>query len=825
MKRLLLIVFILLLSFFGLLADRGLMFLGPADAPGQSVQAPGAAPAAPEPGESESEGEDAEEAPTLPAVPPILFSGEYADKLQISELMPKNKAAVRDSTGGYADWAELENISGETLSLEGWSLSDKEGAARWSFPETELKAGERLLVFFDGVEGPDFSLSEDETLYLYSPEGALRDQAACAGAHSDRSLVRRADGSFAETPWISPGLENSTTGYEAWCETQPVGEGLVINETAVYNRSFVAQGNWDACDWTEIKNVSDAPISLAGCSLSNKSGELRWTFPEDRTLQPGEMLVICCHDDEEEGSIGSALNTGFDLSAAGDQLYLYDANGVLLDAVALHDIPIGCSMGRMDGQPGHFYFSDRTPGSDNAQGYRRVTEQPLPAEPDGVYNQVETVTVELRSPGEIHYTTDGTVPTMSSPLYTEPLTLSSTTVVRAVAREEGALPSNVATYSYIINENHTLPVLSLVVDDMSDFNNIWYNKLKHHDIPSNLALYDGEHSFNRACDLSMKGYTSLDLPKKSMGVSFKGRYGGNLEANVFDNGITEYSSLAIRAGQDYTFSIFRNELFQQLCLEAGDACLTQASKYCILYVNGRYYGIYCLKEDFSKQYYASHAGVSVDSVVANKCPVSLDSEFYHEVLDFIYHNDLTIEENYQYVCDHVDIDSLIDWFLLESYCANTDIQGNTRMYRSPENGNKWTFCFYDLDWGFWYAQSDFTIIMKEIGNAGNQMPPLIKNLLKNRYFRDKVLYRFAELNRTVLSNEHVLSLIDEYQALLEPEIVRERERWYLQADQWYVRVDELRTFITSNNWEQHNVDQICRFLNVGEMEREQIFGR
>ena len=482
-------------------------------------------------------------------------------------------------------------------------------------------------------------------------------------------------------------------------------------------------------------------------------------------------------------------------------------------------------MGRMDGQPGFFYFEKRSPGADNSGGVRRVSDSPRTAEPDGVFNGVESVTVELRSPGEIHYTTDGSVPSLDSPVYTEPLVLTATGVVRAIAREENALTSPVATYSYILNENHTLPVLSLVVDDYEAFRDMWYNKLKHRDVASNLALYDGEHSFNRACDLSMKGYTSLDLPKKSMGVSFKGKYGGNLECNLFDNGVTEFSSLAIRGGQDYTFSIFRNELFQQLCIEAGDACLTQASKYCILYLNGQYYGIYCLKEDFSKQYYASHAGVSKDSVVANKCPVGLDSEFYTEVLNFIYHNDLTIEENYQYVCDHVDIDSLIDWFLLEGYCANTDIQGNTRMYRSPENGNKWTFCFYDLDWGFWYSGSDFTIIMKEIGNAGNQMPPLVKKLLKNRYFRDKVLYRFAELNKTVLSNEHVLALIDEYQALLEPEVPRERERWYLQTEAWYDRVDELRSFIINNNWEVHNINQLCSFLNVGQMEREQIFGR
>ena len=832
MKKPLLILFILILAIFGLIAnDRPAVDLTAPAASGGLAQpqiptlpSPGSVqePALPgTPGESPT---PEVELPGLPSLPVSFFAGDYADKLQISELMPKNKAALADPQGQFPDWAELENISDEPVILAGWALTDREGQARWHFTGGELQPGERTLVFFNGQDGPDFSLSKDESLYLLSPDGETRDRADCVADHADCSLVRQGDGSFAETAWISPGFENSAAGYEAWCQTRSVGESLVINEAAVYS-SYIAPGNREACDWVEIKNVSDRTVSLAGCSLSDKSGEARWLFPEEGQMEPGEILVICCHNDEEDGSIGAALNTGFDLGAAGDQLFLRGADGALLDYAALHEIPMDGSMGRMDGQPGFFYFASPSPGAENAEGCRRVTERPLTAQPDGVYNDVESVTVELVSPGEIHYTTDGSVPSLNSPVYQEPLVLSSTSVVRAVAREEGAIVSPVATYSYIINENHTLPVLSLVVDNPGGFNYIFENGLKYRYLSSNLALYDGEHSFNHACDMSMKGYTSLQLPKKSMGVKFRGRYGGNLEANIFDNGVTEFSSLAIRAGQDYTFSVFRNELFQRLCEEAGDACLTQSSKYCILYVNSRYYGIYCLKEDFSKQYYASHAGVSVGSVVANKCPVGLDSEFYNEVLKFIYHNDLTIEENYQYVCDHVDIDSLIDWFLLEGYCANTDIQGNTRMYRSPENGNKWAFCFYDLDWGFWYSRSDFTIIMNEIGNAGNQMPPLVKNLLKNRYFRDKVLYRFAELNKTVLSNEHVLSLIDEYEALLEPELLRDRQRWGLNIADYRYKVKEMRSFITGNNWEVHNINQLCYFLHVGEMERQQIFGR
>ena len=105
-----------------------------------------AAPNAPAEGDgAESEAREPEEEETgTPIVEmPDLFTGNYEDKLQISELMPKNKAAVLDPTGGFADWAELENVSGETLSLQGWGLSDAEGRLGWTFPETELAPGER----------------------------------------------------------------------------------------------------------------------------------------------------------------------------------------------------------------------------------------------------------------------------------------------------------------------------------------------------------------------------------------------------------------------------------------------------------------------------------------------------------------------------------------------------------------------------------------------------------------------------------------------------------------------------------------------------------
>jgi hypothetical protein len=802
-KKLLLILFVLALVAISLFLGR---FPRQEKTPGPAESA------APAPVQGES---------TSPSLPQPL--AESYGGLRISELMIKNKASVLSPSGQFCDWAELENLSGSALSLEGWALSDRQGQARWRFPAGELEADGRLLVYFDGIEGPDFSLSPEESLYLLSPDGAVQDMVLCASDTADCSLCRQPDGSFVETPWISPGFENGPAGYEAWSESRIAGT-LAIYEAVVSNQRYVPTGMREPCDWVELRNLSDETLNLAGISLSDDGEEPGFVLPE-LTLAPGESLLLCCHNDEKDGSIGNALNTGFSLDATRERLYLRDGDGALLDWVSLHDIPVGGSMGRMEGRGGFFYFSQPSPRADNAGGARRVAAMPAALSPDGVFDDVEQVTVELSGAGEIRYTLDGTVPTEASPVYEGPITVDKTTLLRAVCLEEDALPSRPLTLSYIVNEHHTLPVLSVAVDDANRFYTMYTNGYRVWTVSGNLALYDGEHSFNRACDVRLRGWTSLNRPKKSLGVSFKGCYGGHLDVDVFGNGITEYSTLAIRGGQDYIFSIFRNELLQDLCREASDAVLTQDSKYCILYVDGKYYGIYALKEDFSRQYYASHAGVSVDSVEALKFPVAEDSAFYRQLVDPSWREDFSRDEVYLPVAEQLDLDSLIDWFLLESWCANTDIQGNLRAYRSPESGSKWSFCFYDLDWAFYYPECCFGAIIADYGNAGHQIPPLIRALLQNPDFRDRTLRRFAELLDGPLSNEHVLAKIDAYQALLEPEAPRDRERWGMSMDQWHSRVDELRSFITDQNWELFCIDQICMHLDVSPAERAEIFGR
>lgn len=769
-------------------------------------------------------------APTPQPTPePTPYISPDADKIKISELMVKNDATLLDSDGEFSDWFELVNTSDSPVSLAGWRVSDGEDKSGWSFPDVTIDAGGYLLVFASSKESTgtelhaSFSLSEDETLYLYAPENYLTDSAPNVSTMADHSSVRRADGSFEDCIWPTPGYSNDAEGYELFCAAHAAASPLVINEVMVYNDSYNRQPDGEYYDWVELKNVSEEPIMLAEYYLSDdKDNPMLWRLPE-RYLDPGALLVVHCSGNSDL-STSDTVHSNFSLNSTSERLYLTSAaQQRVTDYVWLHDIFKDWTVGRMDGQSGFFYLSSPSPWSGNrGNAYRYISDQPVSLGEDGIYNDVTSVKVELEGSGRIFYTTDGSRPDESSAEYTEPITLDKTTVIRAINVQDGAAPSRAITLSYIINENHTLPVLSLSTDSPSTFSGIYYGKRKYYEIPANISYFEDGSSFNIDCGLKMKGWTSLENPKKSMGVSFRGCYGDDmLDYDIFGSDVTEFSSLSIRAGQDYPLAIIRNELFQELCLEMGDNVPTQNSKYCILYLNGSYYGIYCLKEDFSKQYYASHKGVNKSDVTMLKSPVALSSAVYQEVYQFCRDNDMTLDENYDHICSVLDIDNVVDWFLIEGYTANSDVNGNMRYFKLNDGG-KWQIAFYDLDWTFNYASNCFTNITDS--NREVQVSQLINRLLTNARFREQLLSRYSELVSTTLSNEHVLAKIDELQALLEPEVPRERDQWGSDVDGWHYRLDELRSFITNNDYANYSANKLCSMLGASAEQKMQYFG-
>jgi N-acetylneuraminic acid mutarotase len=92
------------------------------------------------------------------------------------------------------------------------------------------------------------------------------------------------------------------------------------------------------------------------------------------------------------------------------------------------------------------------------------TDTPTFNVPGGTYSTVQVVTIsDLGTGPTIYYTTDGSTPSASSPVYTSAITLSSTTTINAVAVAPSLAMSAVATATYNIPPNFSIAVSPTVV--------------------------------------------------------------------------------------------------------------------------------------------------------------------------------------------------------------------------------------------------------------------------------------------------------------------------------------------------------------------------
>ena len=763
-------------------------------------------------------------APTPTPTPDLR---QDADKIRVAELMCRNKATLRDEDGDFSDWIELENFSDQPVELEGWSLADRPDRKGWVLPARTLGPGERLLLYADRkdrrgeVLHTDFALSPGEQLYLYDSHGTSVSQVLC-GERADVSRSLREDGSWQDCYFPTPGLPNDNRSYDSWQSGLTLEGPLAIWEVVVDNPVVNYVDLVGHSDWVELRNVSQQAVNLRDFCLSDDSDQLDLFRLPAQVLQPGELAVIRCTKEPSGGR--APLCDTFALDGGEEQLYLSRTDGSLVDYAALRGIPSGASYGRRAGAAGWFYFTEPIPLRENEGGSRRVSTAPTVTEPDGVFEDVRAVTVSLEGAGTIYYTLDGTLPTAASERYTGPLRLEETCVLRAVSREAGALPSRAATYTYIINEGHSLPVVSLVSDDKLTFNTMYYYGNKDVETPAELAFYGPEGQFHIPCGVKMHGGTSLELDKKNMSLRFRSKYGQErLRYDLFGGGQYEFTNLLLRAGQDYYDAIVRNELCLNLALSASSRVMSQRSRYTVLYVDGKYYGIYALMEKCNEQFYADLYGYSRESVTVVDGDSTLGTDFYEQVLSYPLEHNMAKDSNYRHFCELMDVDSLIDWVLLEGYCANGDLTfGNLRYCHSTEGDGRWRLMFYDLDAAFREEGLNFANLLSDEQRDIKQISQVMDALLQNASFKDRLLRRAAELLNGPLRDEIVIAELDRLVAQVEPEVERDYLNQELDPAEWPRHVKSLRSFLTG--WREHSIDSLCRVLDLSRAERMKYFG-
>lgn len=187
------------------------------------------------------------------------------------------------------------------------------------------------------------------------------------------------------------------------------------------------------------KNLAGSPGSGAGSALgvaivSGANGSITITLNDTDTISGGSTVEIKTgdiasfqaagtHNITNPPTIGSYLVRLTTLSPA---LAVLDQSGIGLAT----SVPVGIT------------------GSN-------IVETPTFNPPSGTYTGPITVSI-LSGPGTtIYYTLDASTPTTSSQVYTGPLSITTSTVVNAIATASGMPDSDVGTASYIINNDQT----------------------------------------------------------------------------------------------------------------------------------------------------------------------------------------------------------------------------------------------------------------------------------------------------------------------------------------------------------------------------------
>ncbi|MBR0513963.1 MAG: CotH kinase family protein [Clostridia bacterium] len=596
---------------------------------------------------------------------------------------------------------------------------------------------------------------------------------------------------------------------------------VVINEVMASNGFYE---NGEAYDWIELYNNGKKAVDLSGWYLSDsKKDPLKWSFPEGTKLKGGAFLTVYCTGEAQQSKgKGSTFYTDYKISSSGETIILSDGDGNELSRVKMPAQYGSVSWGLPSGGGDYGFFENPTKGKKNDKtAYAGRTPVPEIITPGGFYSGSVTVTAACADGSTLRYTTDGETPTAKSKVFpAEGLTLKKTTPLRIKAFRDGEVTSETVSATYLIDDEQLTPVVCLISDDKYLFNNktgmlvkgsgSYPNYAKELEYPVHIEYYNGEggQEISQNGTMTVSGHSARINAQKSIALYARKAWGpATFAFNPFPTrDYTGYKSLLLRStNSDYSATRIRDIVASSLA--EGQGILYQDHVVIQVYINGRYWGHYNLREKINKYFIAAYEGVtdeedidSIDILARTGTDQFLqngDNTDWLALCDFCKKQDLNDPENLAYVSERLDIDNMFTHAAYEIILGNVDFT-NVRVYRVP--GGKWRYLLFDVE-ASWrnLDKTPIEYYIKPLNGKiqGFRHEPL-NALLKVPEMKAKFLNRVSELLATVFRWDNVEAKFDEIIAQVEPILPRHIERWKnmklsnwqknIKATKYYARV-------------------------------------
>lgn len=578
---------------------------------------------------------------------------------------------------------------------------------------------------------------------------------------------------------------------------------LVINEFIASNVDGIIDPDDNSRDdWIEIHNKGSNRIDLTGYFLSDESDDPeKWQFPATTTIAANGYLLVWADKDDKGGA---QPHTNFKLSASGEAVVLSSPTGNVIDQVNFAQQISDISYGRRPDGTGPWAFYPRpTPDAKNTgDTVAGQTQPPTFSLSSGFYNGSQQVRITAPANSQFAYTTDGSDPSPANGLHTQTnLTISSTSVIRAKAFREQYLNSNTITHTLFIDENPTIPVVSISSDPDGLYgsdNGIFVHFKKNWEREVNVEYFDHNKNLvvNQRAGLDIHGSGSRALPQKSVAIRARGRYGAKtFEYPFFDSKSNQqYTSLILRtSSQDQDRAHIRDAVIQGLVEDQMDVDL-QAYQPVLMFINGQYQGVRNLREKVNKHYPDSNYGIDKGDVdLLDYTPwFGLQANSHYEsMIEYIQSTDMNSQAALDYLNSQMDIDEYINYQMTQIYVGNTDWPGNNlKLWRDRSDpDSRWRWVLFGTEFGFklWGGgtlEPDFnTLQFALVPNSGVKWPNppestlLFRKLMENPDFRNRFSQRLAGHINTTFSPQRVNSIIDNITQEVEAEMDRHFALW------------------------------------------------
>ena len=522
---------------------------------------------------------------------------------------------------------------------------------------------------------------------------------------------------------------------------------LIINEVSIYPKEAV-----------ELKNNGDDDIDLFGYSLSDKSGEV---YKLDGVIKKKGFLVF----DKLPFSINNS-NEIIYLSYEGKIIDKFEVNKLI------GDISTGISNGDK------VYYKKITLGSENTDKfYKGYSDIPIFSINGGYIKKNEKVELDISDDSKIYYTTDGTFPTLKSKLYTEPIVINKDMVIKAFSVKEGYLESDIVSRTFIVSRTHDIAFISISTNNFNFYRE--YHSTREQ--KASFEFYESDGSFGTSflSDIKVSGKSSSLLPQKSISIYLRKKYGTNSVTYPFfdDVDYNTYSSLMIRNGGTDPTKIHIKDAVLTRILKGEMDIDSMEYRPVAVYLNGNYYGLYSLREKLNGDYIESKYNISKDNIdIIKKWEAERgDKKEYQAIINYIKKNDVKNKEVYDYIKSKIDIQEMINYWIVESYYNNSDFfKRNIGLWKSEDG--KWRFMLYDLDYAFEDYETRPTLFLNTNPYYNNDMQIIVK-LYQNEEFKDTYLTSLGKYLESTFKVERVNKIIDDMTKEVEKEMSYHVKRW------------------------------------------------